>query len=254
MYHGVVAYTEQVPLEREAGAELYDVDVNDFREQVRLISKEAYVPTRIAHARENPQSVVITFDDGEFNNFQNAWPVLRDYKFPAYFFVTVSRVGKAGYMNWEQLRELRDTNMIIGSHGLNHDIMTQLSSKQIEKELIESKDILEQHLKIEVADFSVPRGFYNETVIEFAKRSGYRNVFVSGNAKEDSDFIVGRVAVKTDWSLERFKQALKGETPAAEKLGNSVKGVVKNILGGKGYDQLRSGILKFRGKGQGNRE
>ena len=97
--------------------------------------------------------------------------------------------------------------------------------------------------------FSVPRGFYNDSILEAARQCGYEHVFVSGEAKGNFPFCVGRVAVKNDWTLERFKQALKGEVPATEKIGNSVKTVVKNVLGGKGYDQLRSGLLKFKGKG-----
>ena len=240
MYHGVIDSPGQVPADRETGAELYDLPLSKFKEQMEFLQANNYSTGPI----ENTPQVIITFDDGEMNNFQNAWPVLRGAKTPAYFFVTVTRVGQKGYMGWQQLLELRDTDMVIGSHGLNHSLMTELSTKQIQKELVESKAVLEKHLKIQVDYFSVPRGFYNAAVVEAARQAGYKKIFVSNALDPHDDFCVGRVAVKSDWTVSRFAQALKGEVPVSEKVGRSLKNGMKTVLGAKGYDQLRSFLLK----------
>ncbi len=245
MYHGIVADHSFIPHEREIGAELYDVFSQNFESQMSWLKDRSYKVIIYSGDSERyaEKEIVITFDDGERNNFENAFPVLNRFKFLAYFFVTINRINKPGYMNWEQLMELRDAGMLIGSHGLSHEILTTLKQKHIERELIESKAILEMNLKIAVDTFSVPRGFYDQNILTLAKEAGYKKVFVS-DKKDRDDFCLGRIAVKKNWDLKRFELALQGNVPLNESLTNSVKGFAKKILGGKGYDQLRNRLLK----------
>ena len=247
MYHGVVSQDVAVPPDRETGAELYDLDVQKFQEQMQFVKEHGY-PVQTLEERESleEREIILTFDDGELNNFQKAFPILRDFNFPAYFFVTVNRIGKKGYMGWEELMELRDSGMVIGSHGLNHQILTGLSNKKVDQELTESKAILENHLKINVDNFSVPRGFYNLKIIELAQGAGYKRVFVSQLQNSADTFCLERVAVKGDWSLKRFELALERKTPPEEVLVNSSKNIIKNIIGGSGYDRLRNFLLSKR--------
>src|SRR3989338_3819565 len=124
-------------------------------------------------------------------------------------------------MDWEELKELRDAGMLIGSHGKSHVILTELKDKKIEEELSVSKDVLEQHLKVNVDCFSVPRGFYNIRVIEIAKKVGYRRIFISTPNDYYPEICIRRIAVKSDLSLNRFKAALKGQVTVNETMGNS---------------------------------
>jgi len=247
MYHGVVSSEAAIPPDREAGAELYDLDVQKFQEQMQFIrDRGRRVVTLEEEESLGGQDIVMTFDDGEMNNFQKAFPILRAFNFPAYFFVTVSRVGKKGYMGWEELMELRDAGMLIGSHGLDHEILTNLTAKKVQRELVESKAALERHLKVNVEYFSVPRGFYNQTVMEIAAAAGYKKIFISQPQGSLGANCLARIAVKGDWSLRRFEMALEGKTPPEEALFNSSKSIIKNIIGGSGYDRLRTLLLKKR--------
>ena len=245
MYHGVIAENAHIPEGREPGADLYDIQVKAFEEQLKCLSQKGYRATVIEETIEHPEkNITLTFDDGELNNFTCAFPILKQSGFPAYFFVTINRIGKKGYMGWEELKELRDSGMIIGSHGVNHLILTELTDKRIEEELVTSKDVLEQHLKVNVDYFSVPRGFYNERVQQLALKSGYNKILVSTPPKEPSSFCIGRLAVKSNWNISRFSQATSGETPVEEKITHSLKSVMKNMLGTKVYDHFRTRLLR----------
>ncbi len=249
MYHGIITSPDSIPQNREVGAQLYDVRLKDFREQMNFLKNGGYRVTTFENksegASQKPEKkVVLTFDDGEANNFHNAFPVLREFKFPAYFFVTVKRVGTKGYMNWEELKELRDNGIIIGSHGLNHDILINLRDSLLLTELTLSKETLESHLKINVDSFSVPRGFYNEKVLHMALNAGYRNIFVSAAPAFEEPECIGRVAVKSNWSLGRLNQALSHRTPLVEKAGDALKNLAKKILGGEIYNNFRTTLLR----------
>ena len=243
MYHGIIAHPASVPTDREVGAELYDLAVDKFQEQMSFLNENGFSVGRVGGENLGQPNVVITFDDGEENNIQYALPILSRYKFSAYFFVTVNRIGKKGYMNWEQLKELRDANMVIGSHSFNHVILTELKNVQIERELSDSKYVMERELKINIDDFSVPRGFCNEKILRMAQEAGYKRIFLSETLPYASDALILRTAVKSDWSLKRFEQALHGKVPLDEVGFNALKTAAKKVLGNGGYNTLRKGLL-----------
>jgi len=246
MYHGIVQDLSSVPANREKGALLYDVPVQKFRDQMAFLKNNDYFVTTLEKESLLPQGkkVIFTFDDGELNNYTNAFPVLKQFDFLAYFFVTVNRIGQKDYMGWKELKALRDADMIVGSHGLTHEILTKLTTKQLVQELEESKRTLEDHLQVPVDYFSVPRGFYNKEVIDCAVSAGYKRIFISEKQAYFDDNCVSRTAVKHNWTIGNFYQVLEGEIALGESLFSFWKGAAKRLLGGRGYDALRSKILK----------
>src|SRR5437899_3207559 len=99
MYHSISGHAAEIPAGRETGAELYDLPGENFREQMEFLKSHFYTVTVAEEADLiNKSKLLIAFDDGEKNNFQNAFPILKRHGFPAYFFVTVERIGKKGYM------------------------------------------------------------------------------------------------------------------------------------------------------------
>lgn len=236
MYHGISSGPLHVPPHRETGAWLYDVSLIDFKAQMQwLKDRVAFFPA------------ILTFDDGELNNFDLVLPVLKGLGLKAYFFIIVSRVGKDGYMDWGHLRKLLDAGMMIGSHGLSHRILTRLSSLQIEEELRVSKQELEIHLKQEIDTLSIPRGYCNDKIIETAYRLGFKTIFISKRPPGLERFpnIMERVAVKSHWSLRRFDMALHGQRPITEPMTEISKNALKAIFHETGYEWARSKLIKL---------
>jgi len=215
---------------KEAGAELYSLSVAGFKEQMRYLSSIDSRP-------------LITFDDGLLNNYTHAYPILRDFGLKAYFFILVGKIGSNGYMNQEQIKELKSYGMVIGSHGLTHRILTQLSAGELEDEIKASKRALEDALGIEIDNFSVPRGFYNQKVMQLIKEAGYKAAFTSDPNDFDS-LKIGRIPVKASWDLEYFKRVLKNGLPLKARAGRLIKKSVSTVLGAGRYDALRTRLLK----------
>jgi len=120
------------------------------------------------------RKTAITFDDGYLDNYQHAFPVLREYAFAAVFFVTTEDVGKKGFMTWEMLREMASVPGIeIGSHTLEHKSLSEISEKEAWTSLVSSKKILEEKLGREIRGISYPCGSFNEKIIEMARGAGY---------------------------------------------------------------------------------
>ncbi|MDP2923097.1 MAG: polysaccharide deacetylase family protein [Candidatus Omnitrophota bacterium] len=237
MYHSV-----GVPIDEEAGAELYCVAEERFREQMKFVASSGTVPSPSGTScGDSPFTV--TFDDGDITNYMVAYPILKYLGLEAYFFIIVSKVGTKGYMDWEQIKEIRDAGMVIGSHGMTHRILIGLKEKELQFELRESKRIIEEKLKQKIYYFSIPKGGYNKKVLAEAKKAGYIAAF-SSDPKNGHDFKIGRIPVRGNWDLEYFKKVISNGLPLKAKAGELIKSSSKKILGVNNYTKIRQKLLK----------
>ena len=162
-------------------------------------------------------SVLLTFDDGHVSHFEHVAPALKEVCFTGVFFIPTALIGRKGQMSWAQLRELVQDGFEIGSHGLRHIPLTNLSSGELKEEINQSKEILQDRLGIEVKSFSLPRGFYHSRIAEEAAKAGYRFLFTSRFElvrKGDDRLGLARLAVKRGFSLENFSRWVEGDLGA----------------------------------------
>jgi len=74
---------------------------------------------------------------------------------------------------WEEVIEMNRNGVDFGSHGCSHGIMPALTDAEIQRELMESKGIIERKLGRKINLFAYPNGDYSSHVIELVSRSGY---------------------------------------------------------------------------------
>lgn len=159
-----------------------------FERQMVFLKKNGFnvVPLEkavsyLAHNGRAPfKSVAITMDDGLENNYRNAYPVLKKYRLPATIFVIIDRVGKEGYLTWDQIAEMSGSGIVdIESHTISHYWLTGLDDKALKTELEASKVILESRLKRPVPFVCYPMGTYDVRVKSGARAAGYRAAFAT---------------------------------------------------------------------------
>ena len=218
----------------EPGADLYCVNEDIFKQHMRFLKTQYRIDNT------NP---MVTFDDGFNNNYTQAYPALVEFGLTAYFFVIAPKVGEPGYMTWQQINELKNAGMIIGSHGMTHKILTMLNDKDMDYEIKESKKILEDNLKSRIDTISIPRGFYNQAILDKIKKAGYAKVFTS-DPRDTDGFKFGRISVKASWDMKRFARMLEEKYSFKEQAEEFMKTVSKKILGAGMYDKMRTTILK----------
>jgi len=227
MYHGIIADRKDLIPGHQGLMELYDVGLKDFRDHLEWI-------------RECDRNILVTFDDGEENNFYNAFPLIREFGLKACFFIIGDKIGEPGYMNREQIKILADSGMEIGSHGMTHISLVNLDDAQLFKNLKNSKEILEKITGKQIEALSVPMGFYNGRVLRCAKNVGYKYIFSSEDFDVKDD-VLPRIAIRRDWSLEYFKKALEGQVSFNRKCLY----LVKKIIGNSNYQVLREFFFRF---------
>lgn len=156
----------------------------------------------VANDKEVPEkSVVLTFDDGYKDNYENAFPVLKKYNFKATVFMITDEIGdsKNGYLTAEQIKEMDSYGIRVESHTLDHPDLDSLSYEKQYKELAESKATLEKLLGRTVNFIAYPSGRYDSNTIKAAKKAGYKMCFkmkggigsIDDNEYEFPRFFVG---------------------------------------------------------------
>lgn len=118
--------------------------------------------------------LALTFDDGYLDNYQCAFPILKELGFPGTFFVSPDFIEKPGFMTWAMLREMAAVPGIeIGSHGLLHKPLADISETEVKASVVDSKKILEDKLGKAINAFSYPSGSFTEGIVEKVKEAGY---------------------------------------------------------------------------------
>lgn len=98
--------------------------------------------------------LIITFDDGFDNNYEFAKPLLERYGFTGWFFVPAGLVDTPGYMSTENLKQLVESQHVIGCHTWSHHRMSKADTDDtLKREIVDSKRILETKLRKKVTIF-----------------------------------------------------------------------------------------------------
>ncbi|HOW34969.1 MAG TPA: polysaccharide deacetylase family protein [Candidatus Omnitrophota bacterium] len=158
------------------------VTLKNFRKHMDYLKKHGYnvisLDELVVSIREKkktpPRSVVITFDDGFDDNYLNAFPVLKEYSFPATIFVIADEVGDQGYVTWEQLKEMEQHGVTAGSHTLDHTYLPGVSEVMGRRQIIESKKLMEQKLGHAVDYIAYPSGGFSEEIKNIVRDAGYK--------------------------------------------------------------------------------
>lgn len=254
-YHNIVDSTKDL--------HLYDVFLDNFKQQVVFLrdtlptGRQAQYATPCLPAGRRDTETVLTFDDGYKSWANEVLDVLKANDIKAYFFVCIEYL-KNGQISKEDILKLKENGMIIGSHGMTHGFLTEMLHKERVKELKDSKNMLEEILGEEVKYFSIPRGVHNRAVVEAAKMVGYKNVFTSevginrvrgfaGSRVRElggNNFLLKRIAIKRDTTLNSFKDILNGKNIKKMVLKQKIKDIGKGFVGIDFYNKIRAILVK----------
>lgn len=181
-------------------------DFDDFAKQMNVLPHFGKIVPRITTSEGQ---FLIAFDDGFKGVYDNKDYFLNNRIFPT-IFVAKNLVGKEGYMDENQIKELSDLGFNIQSHTVSHLDMTSLGIEELREELTVSKRYLSSLLDKDVDEICCPIGYYNEQVIEEAKKAGYKKIYLSYPSPYAlNEIVTGRYFCQS-LSLFQFKLLIRG--------------------------------------------
>jgi peptidoglycan/xylan/chitin deacetylase (PgdA/CDA1 family) len=164
----------------------WDVTPEELEKHFQMLQEGGYTPISmdrmVNHLRTGAQlpekPVLLTFDDNYLGQYKYVFPLLQKYNYPAVWSVHTRFVGTGGQKpkaNWDQLREMQKSGLVtIASHTVNHLNLKDLSEKEIEKEVTESKKVLEKELGVPIDYFTYPEGDFTDISRDKLKKAGYK--------------------------------------------------------------------------------
>lgn len=134
-------------------------------------------------------NICLSFDDAFYDFYKYVFPLLKKLKIKAILAVPIKYIlkstsltddirlnvpykdamkddiyiTKAPFCTWQEIKEMADSKLVeIASHSYNH--VNLIHSKDLDLEIIKSKEILEEKLKTEISTFVYPMGKFNEKI------------------------------------------------------------------------------------------
>jgi len=212
----VFTYHQIAPLPSNPKTRDYYVSPTGFDAQMKYLSDKGYKTLTTKEFYEllksgvNPKqkSILLTFDDGNYNNYSNAFPILKKYGFVGVFYVPSSRRG----INNTQIKEMVDAGMVIEPHGKTHMLLSKITDSGIlYDELVNSKLSIESVTGEKVYSFCYPGCEYNGAVKNMLSSNGYAMAFTCGGGidqKYSNRYSLYRQHVYDD--MKHFKSILSG--------------------------------------------
>ena len=139
-----------------------------FKKQIDIIKKNNQEFINLSEFDknfENPKNkkkILLTIDDAFYSFYDKAWPYLKKNKIPFILFVSTEPVGKYGYMNWDQIKEIEKEDFVtIGNHSHSHEYLVDLDFKNFKDDINKSIKIFKDKLGYNPIYFSYPFGEYS---------------------------------------------------------------------------------------------
>ncbi|MBN1488021.1 MAG: polysaccharide deacetylase family protein [Anaerolineae bacterium] len=193
----------------------YNVTVEDFDAQLALLYWLGYQPVTVSQIMaavageftlpERP--IAITIDDGWVEQYTNIFRLLQKYDFLATFYIPSTYPVGGRFVTWEELQEIADAGMEIGSHTRKHVDLTTVTSDVAWQEIYNSRLTLESKLGITVTSLSYPYANYNSSVVEMLEKAGYTSAVAMGSIPIQGAFnrySLNRVEIFGDRPLSEF--------------------------------------------------
>lgn len=208
MYHHIV--------EDESEVNLITLTLTRFEQDIAYLKKKKYTPISFkdlidfkeGKSKLPKKPIIITFDDGYYNNYKHAYPVLVRENVKATIFVIGARLGVTSYNNdprytyfaWKDAKEMYQSNLIeIQPHTYNlhfykenndhgHGVLAiadETEQHHYDRFALDTQKVI-QCIKTNTGSdsyvFSYPYGDYNSTNETLLKNMGFK---VSTTTKND---------------------------------------------------------------------
>lgn len=154
--------------------------VDRFREIVELVQKSYEIISieNIYNRTSHKKYAVITFDDGCFDAYNNAFPYLLEHNIPFTVYVVSDFVDKEGYLGVDELKNLAKNPLVtIGYHTKSHPLLIRV--KHLREEMYSHKHELEEIIEKKIDHFAFPYGKLYAVGVKsvlLGKHLGYKTV------------------------------------------------------------------------------
>jgi len=150
-----------------------------IKDKYNILSLDYIVDTIINDGQLPINTIGISVDDADKSFFEVGWPLFKENNIPVTLFVTTGTIANnnKSYLNWDQIRMLRDEGVTIGAHSHTHAHMPDLNIEDVKKEIELSNKIFLKELGMIPNLFAFPYGETNSEIINLIKDYKFKVAF-----------------------------------------------------------------------------
>jgi peptidoglycan/xylan/chitin deacetylase (PgdA/CDA1 family) len=224
------------------GADRYKLSLEEFDRQLSGLVELGLEPRRLTGSASfepvGPSRLAVTVDDGGLSYYTLVADRLEELGWRGHCFVSTDYIGRRGFLNASQLRELDNRGHVIGTHSASHPArFSRILPDQMRSEWSESREILEDLLGHDVHIGSVPGGYFSNVVAATAGDAGLKVLMTSEPVTwthvVNHCTVAGRFTIRQGAPADlarRFAEPSPWARCAAWASWNA-KGLVKPLLG-----------------------
>jgi peptidoglycan/xylan/chitin deacetylase (PgdA/CDA1 family) len=185
MYH----YISIPPADADAYRRELSLFPDMFQQQLDFLQEQGYTTIHLQDlisylqrgAPPLPEKpIILTFDDGYLDNYENAFPALQERGMTGTFFIITDFADMAAtdpdyarYATWDLLREMDAAGMELGSHSRNHPDLKGKDADYLVWQALGSSQTLAANLGKKPRVFCYPSGSYDSQVIDIVHSAGF---------------------------------------------------------------------------------
>jgi len=154
-----------------------------FREQMRFLAENGFetvdfydLSLAIVSKAELPaKPVIITIDDGYRDNYEHAFPVLREYGLSATIFLATEFLdrGNEGYLTWPMVEEMAAAGIRFEPHSKSHLDLRGRDRDFLIYEILGSQETIAAHIGYMPRYFAYPSGRYDDDVVQILRELNF---------------------------------------------------------------------------------
>lgn len=197
VYHNLIEPDQEVKLdymetttarfeEQVQGLLNFGYEIIDYEDLIAFNNGEKKLPKKVA---------LITFDDGNENNYTLLYPIVKKYQIPVAINIIDDTVGTLGSLSWDQIKEMKESGLItFCSHSKDHQ---RLNEQELDI-FLNNTDVSFKHLEENLGKdipkiFTYPYGLYTDEKIEELKEKNVIQNLTDNKINNSNDLDLSRL-------------------------------------------------------------
>ncbi len=217
MYH----YVSELPEDADEYRQGLTISPAQFTDQMDFLHTSGYetislyqLDNALNYGAELPHNpIVLTFDDGYIDHFNDVFPFLIEFGYIGTFFVITDRLDNNDpqYITWEQAQLMEGAGMSIESHTKSHPDLRNRNYDYLIFQVLGSIESIEAHLGQPSLMFSYPSGRYDENTLEILGTMPVQRAVTTENGAwhtTDNRLEVTRLRISGNMGAQGLRQLL----------------------------------------------
>jgi len=219
MYH----YVGDLPANADQFRTALTISTQLFRSHLAYLAQEGYSTISLDELDRAlndgyalpPKPIILTFDDGYTDHYENVFPALREFGFTGTFFIITSFAdeNRRGHLSWSQIIEMAEAGMSTEAHTKSHVELDKRSYDFLVYEMLGSIESLEAYLGRPARMFSYPVGRYDDMTLLVASQINIRRAVTTQNGllhTTDNRLELPRLRISNTSGVPALAQMLQG--------------------------------------------